>query len=233
MIITQEDQKKMLPNMFNLELAKAKGLADDSGYNETYYYVLTGYYEYLNKYINQVLSLKDLEEGLDFQDRYFKGVNDEEKDIYQLQSDNKYFYARNTLYIENLTKAEIKEMIEDLTNKEENKIFDFIKKTIKTVISPSDREKETMTNFGPGLSEFLCDQETFVIGMRFEDENKLGLDDETWKQSYAKRRYIINALKEEAPEEWELILGMKCKIIEYDSGTVKKKYNNEPRIGGK
>lgn len=226
--ISKEDLEYLIPNNIDLELAYYKGLAKDNELNDEYLELYSIYYNYLELYLNNILNIKEKEQYLDNLNKKFNQVDDSEKDIYQYLSNNKYFYLRNTLYVEKLSKEDINYLLQNPNNYNE-KIEKIIDNTFAEIITTSLFETpECNLFYGPQTSNYSALNNNLVIGIRFGEENSdLYDNDDVWFQDYSFRRMVINNLLNNMPKRVKFT---EIKYIEYFEESVKKnKFDNTPK----
>lgn len=224
--ICENDYEDFFPNTININLANEKGLANDGKLNSIYYMVQSKYYRFFEEFLNKKLNLSSLESLLESKNQNFKAVPEEEMDIYQYLSSLKYFYIRNTLFIENLSREDIKKILDN--DEMNDDIENIIATTYKSVIKVSSfKDDEFATNYGPLSSNFIASNDSLILGIRFKEENEDEYSSEDdWFEDYCNRREIIEEFKKFAKELFCTKLACKVEIFEYFSEDVKKKFSN-------
>ena len=219
--ITKEDLGDLIPGEIDIALAKEKGLASDSGLDDTYFELYSIYYNYLEKYLSKLINFDTYINYLEERNPNFKEVPEEEMDIYQYLSNTKYFYIRNTLYVEKLSKEDISYLLNN-PNEYNDQVKELIKRTFREVITTSLIETPTANIFyGPLSPTYEGLNDDLVIGLRFaEEDSDLYETEDLWFDDYGKRRAIIKEMKEKMPV---VINGTDIKYIEYFEESVKKK----------
>lgn len=221
--ITKENEKDLKMSMIDINLAETKGLANNNSLNDNYFLIQSMYYHYLELYLDKKLGIKDLETN--FTSNYHS-VKEEDKDIFQYLSSNKYIYIRNTLYVEKLPQDIINHFLTinnvgELTLEIEN----MIEKTYKDVITTSlfDRTESFETNFGPLNPLYSAINDALVLGIRFAEEDDSYYESEdAWFDDYCTRRQCIEKLKEEMNNRYSEVLGCPVKVIEYFEESINK-----------
>lgn len=226
-IITSKDAKDFYPNSIDIALATAKGLAND-GVLKDYYYVQSLYYYYLEYYLNAVLGIRKVEQEITDYSEHFVKVPEEEEDLYKSLSSNKYFYIRNTLYVENLSRKDIITILNSNPTEVTDEILNLIKRTIKSVITQGLFEAEDgfYMNYGPLEPDYTHPNNSLIMGIRFAEEDDTSYESEdAWFDDYTKRRAYIENKKKELSEQWSKILGIDTRVVEYFEQSIKKKIN--------
>lgn len=213
-----------VPNMFHKSIAMEKGLCNDNGeFIEKYYILQKAYQYYLEQYLDMVLGIRKFDQLFATSPLVFTPVKDEAKDIYQLNSSFQYYYVRNTLYVEKLTKTDIDFILSEFTrgNKDLSKEMQlFIQRTFGMVISSDFFYLNTLTNYGPTTSRFMAPADGLVLGFRYDlfaDGDKEG-----WLDRNFDRTQFLNKVLEQQENEYQDKLLMPISIIMYDDQCVKQ-----------
>lgn len=227
-IITSTDAKDFYPNSIDIALATAKGLANDGTLTD-YYYVQSLYYYYLEYYLTNILEIRKAEQEITDYSAHFEKVPTEEEDLYQSLSSNKYFYIRNTLYVENLNKEDILTILNSNPTVVTNEIIELIKRTMKSVITQRHFEAEDgfYMNYGPLEPDYTHPNNSLIMGIRFaEEDDSLYESEDAWFDDYTNRRAYIENKKKELAEQWSKTLGIDTRVVEYFEQSIKKKPSN-------
>ncbi len=182
------------------------------------------------KYLIKKLDLEKYDNYFSKSELNYKKVNENQMDVYQyLSSSNlKYFYLRNNLHLDRLSKEEIDFFRQKLDNQNEECDI-FCEKIIESVISKllSEREGDsTLTNFGPETSKFYAPMNSLIIGFRYDEFNSDGMTDEEWDINHEKQiqdRFHQIIMLENEIENYKI---MPISIIEYDMFSVKQRKND-------
>ena len=75
--ISKQDEEDLQPYYINMKLAYQKGLSDGINVNDKYFELYSIYYNYLEKYLNDIINITDYEKKLDSMG--FRGVIDDDK----------------------------------------------------------------------------------------------------------------------------------------------------------
>ncbi len=156
------------------------------------------YSNLLYKYLIPKLNLNTYEKMLKTARNHFESVKVEDMDFYQYLAHDylKYFYIRNNLYIERLTKEELNFLNNKLLNNNidlDNETINFISKTYSKVIAERLDLDNTKVSYGPDSYSFFQDSKALVIGFRF---NEYYLEDneteEEWDNKYDNREFELD-----------------------------------------
>lgn len=222
--ITKEDEVNFKPKGIDYSLAESKGLINNGELNNEYFLLQSIYSNLLEQYINSKINIKSIEEDLD--NRGYRSVEDNDKDIYQYISNNKYFYVRNTLYVEKLPMDYIRLLLSKNPEVLSEEYTKLIEDTYKTVITTdSFKLQEFNLSYGPQSSgEYFMPNNSLVFGFRLAEEDaSLYPNDDAWFEDYCTRRAYISDLLPKLEQEFSDKLNTKCGILEYFNESVKKK----------
>ena len=143
------------------------------------------YYNYLIQFISKIVEIQQLDQILIKSKNEYTKVNPEEMDIYQYMNSPfyNYFYIRNNISIERLSPEELLELERFVNQNKETidpEIESFINKTIlKVIIENPNMDFTTMINYGPFEIEYMSENASIVLGLRFEED-----------EDYTKANYI-------------------------------------------
>ena len=220
--ITEEEFLDIKSNHINMDLLETKGLANNGVLNDKYYLLQSKLYYYLNQILDKKLGLNSIE-GL-FRDSKLPPVSNDEKDIYQHLSPNQYFYLRNNFYIENLMVEEINTILN--YNELDQNLENFILTNLRKLFVPSTINYDNLvTNFGPNNIEYSAPIDSIVLGLRFSEEEPIGLTEDEIFDKYCDNREKIETFKEKAIEVFKNKMNYDVKVIEYFSNDIKKNEN--------
>lgn len=220
------------PDMFNhLEMEK-KEFIEDNDLNEKFSKAYKKYYTFLEQYIDKIINISKYDNLIAFHDSKLECVKKDDMDIYQSLSSFKYFYLRNTLYIENLTEQELELLISKEAYDEE--VQALISSTYKKIITTSLSNENININYGPMESAaFYAPANALVLGFRYDPEFDGELakkDDDAWYDNYQEQQFFVmttlHNLEEETKEKLEVLI----RVIKYDEFSIKKKDNNDIRF---
>ena len=201
---------------------------------------LNEYSTYVNlfvKYLIKNTSLKKFDNDLEFYkiEKFgIESISEKHQDLYQYLCNDelKYYYVRNNVYVERLSKEE-KEYLDSIINnsdfKYDEKVNKFIKDTFKKVIYEDISEetgKSVDLNFGPNTSyDFYASNDSLVIGARMEQGMHPDEPDDVFfsKKGFFERE--IRSLKTALERE----LDMNVSVIEYDDYSIEELPNVEDK----
>ena len=218
--IKNEDYGLLEPCIIDKEKCNEKCYLKDGELNEKYYNLMSIYYCYLEQFLNNVLNIKEVEEGIDKDNPDFRPIPDDGKDLYQSISNNKYLYIRNTLYVEKLSDEDVNYLLSKKDGIIDKRIIDIIRNnfidTIKGTYNGQVTDK-TVACYGPSsTNEFIAPISSLVLGFRVsdEDEEKYG-DGKEWLEYKDKKEKYIRELLERLSSEFSNKLGIKVNIFDY------------------
>lgn len=214
------------PNSFDYLEMEKKGFIDNNNLNEKFSKLYKRYYLYLEKYLNEIIDIKKTDDLVETHQNNFQTASKEDMDIYQDLSSFKYFYIRNTLYIEKLNEEEIK-LLEEKENYDDE-IHDFIANTYKKVITTTSDIENANINYGPMESDtYYAQVNALVIGFRFDPlYNNDVEDDDIWYDNYIEQQFLITKILQDFEKNMQEKLDIPVKIIKYNEFSVKKKEIN-------
>ncbi len=177
------------------------------------------YYNLLYKYLIPKLNLKQYDNMLLNSDNIFYQVSLENMDLYQRIGSNylKYFYLRNNLYIERLTKEELdflKKKLLSNNNELDQETTTFIENTYQKVMLENTKDI-TNINYGPDNYSFYKPSNNIIIGVRVDDLSKETIELEAIVNFYTKK------LKE---------FKIPCSIIIYNGFSINKLSNDNKNM---
>lgn len=188
----------------------------------TEYLTLESFYKkLLSQYIITNVDIKKIDNLFDNSHLYFIEVKQEEKDSYQKSSniESKYLYVRNDFNIQMLSKEELNYLNEMKNNN--NYDFEFLKNTLKRVISSSNDTNQTNPQFyGPLDMKYSANNTDLVIGFRYDHFSNEEELKEKWENNYYKQLKFIEKVLPKIEQELSRLLEMSVKIIEYNDYSV-------------
>lgn len=201
----------------------------------TYLFLLSVYNDFLYKYLINKLKLNSFDEVLLKSKNSFIKIKEEEMDIYQYFSSDylSYFYIRNNLYIERLTKEEMdylyncfeKNDMNYDTNKER-----FIESTIKKVLLEEPNITNHKKNYGPNSHKYYLNTNSIILGFRYNEfaKSSLSQSDEEWEKLHFARIGELNKLIASMEQWFKSNLDISVNIVKYSDFSVicKKKITN-------
>ena len=177
------------------------------------------YMKFLIEYLIKKTEIKKYDNLLKEDSHNFISIKYKDMDIYQRLASNylKYFYIRNNLHLDRLTKEENLYL-----NKKDN-IFDdkaceFIENTFKKVIF--EDFDDYLINYGVIAKGTLAPSNALVIGVRYDEFNLNGMSDVEWDLNYQEQTKILNKIVETLESNIKNSLNINCKIIKYNRYSV-------------
>ncbi len=177
------------------------------------------YMNLLIEYLIKKTDIKKYDDLLKEDSHNFISIKDKDMDIYQKLGSNyfKYFYIRNNLHLDRLTKEE------DLYLNKKDIIFDdktynFIESTFEKVIF--EDSKDYLVNYGVIAKGTLAPSKALVIGVRYDEFNLNGMSDIDWDLNYQEQTKILNKIIESLESNIKNNLNIDCKIIKYNRYSV-------------
>ena len=219
---------ELFPNSNDIERIKQLGLADEQGnISDNYYSLQKTYQRLVELYLSKRTHVQEYEKHMSDGPVKFDELAENKKDIYQTDSLYRFFYLRNTFYVERLSEAGIEflskyEQLPEEINEEE---MDFVIKTIKFLIRNINGEGISIS-YGPTAPEYLGPSNGIVIGVRYEIYPDVNTpeEDNIWFENYKKQLLVIEQLKDELSEEVESKTLIPTVVIQYnDSSTIPHK----------
>ena len=149
----------------------------------------------------------------------FRTIQKSNMDRYQKSSGMglSYLYLRNDLYIELLAWYDLDYL--DKATDYNLEAAEFIQSTFRRVIDPFD--EPTPIFYGPETRQFLCDSDSIVLGVRY-DEFNTELEDEEFKRNFLEKQRILSQLSTVLEVYAKQTLGAKLRFIQYNEASVMK-----------
>ncbi len=193
---------------------------------------MNGYLILYNVYNNLLIQfmmkkyyLLDVDKQLEKRIDDFPLVPYEEKDLYQHLSEGylKYFYLRNNIYIERLTREQINYLWSiyktgDLSLNSSN--FQFIENTYQNVILENPNEENVNINYGPDNKKYYKPSNSIIIGVRY-NQYKNNYEVSSLANNLGKLDVLTNFLEYKVRKETNIPFN----VIKYDEFSVKCKKN--------
>lgn len=188
------------------------------------------YYNYLIQYISKLVGLEQLDKILVNSENNYQKIREEEMDIYQYVSSPyfDFFYIRNNVAIERLSQEEKLELEKFIIENRETinpEIENFINRTIVKVITENPTNDLTsMINYGPFEPEYLSQNASIVIGLRFEEDNDYTRDNFLDRRNNRKTEteILTSLIKTKYVPIIKEKLGIGFSVFEYNKESVKK-----------
>lgn len=217
-----EDLKNASPKAKKIDLDKL-----DEENKEKYINLYNLYRKLFTEYLIEKLDLKLYDNLLLNSGDGFNPVPEEKMDIYQYFSmeELKYFYVRNNIYVEKLdeeeknffeSKLESKNLELDLETEK------MIEKTFPKVILEDLKKgyEKYKVFFGPDNKSFLANNDSIVIGFRYDNFKNDGLGDDAWFERFLKQRQLLNSTFNEMNEKFKKEISNEVTIIKYSDVSV-------------
>ena len=157
----------------------------------------------------------------------FNPVAEEKMDIYQYFSTDelKYFYIRNNIYVEKLNEDErnffenkLKSKNLELDLETEKMMEETYKKVILEDLTKKHDKYKVL--FGPDSKSFFANNDSIVIGFRYDEFNNDGLDDDAWFDRFLKQKQLLNSTINEMNEKFKEKISNEVTIIRYNDASV-------------
>ena len=193
-IIEKEDIKKIYPNNYDITTLKKYKLFDID-INSSFQYCYSYYKYYLDKYIENILNLKEINQKIiDLK------IENKNNIFYQrLSSIEDYIFIRNNIFLDRLTVEEFDNLAKFINEKREADLQNFVKDTYKKLILFNDEyELDRDVSYEIDLKTIVKNN-TLVIGIMVND---------TLNEEF--NNYLIT--KE---QEYKNILDIPLKFIKY------------------
>lgn len=221
-----EFEQYLEPRYFHRELAKQKKLANEKGeLLDTYGIISKFYQQLLEKYLGELLEINVYDETIEKTGLKFEEVLEEDKDIYQKGSNYKYFYLRNTVYIEKLLVEELNFLINKYNSHDyslDEKTKELLGRTFKEVITSDIKEDNVLINYGPLDSTYFAPNNAVVFGIRCSDDFECADEDDEWLEINFQQQNYLERLKNELNEKCKDKLSIPVCFIIYDDENVLK-----------
>ena len=178
------------------------------------------YNNLLIQFMIQKYYLLDVDKQLEKRQDVFPSVPSEEKDLYQHLSEGylKYFYLRNNIYIERLTKEQVNYLWSiyktgDLSLTQSN--FQFIESTYQNVILENPNQENVNINYGPDNMKYYKPSNSIIIGVRYKNN----YDISSLANTLGKLDILTNFLEYKVRQETKVPFN----VIKYDEFSIKCK----------
>ena len=174
------------------------------------------YYHLLYEYINCRISIKKYDDMFLNSNLNYVKLEEDRMDIYQYVLSDKlnYLYIRNNLYIFNLTEEE-KERLYGFLGKDYNQEMDeFIKNTVEKVLSLNNNSK--FLYFGPISHNYMAENGSLVVGMRYDEFNPGEMSDDEWDNNHELQVNDVYRKLLSLEQELNKKLDIACQVIQYN-----------------
>lgn len=188
------------------------------------------YRRWFSEYIVKKLELEKYDEKIERSNLNFRRNTEDKMDIYQyfMKERLKYFYIRNNLYEDRLSKEE-KEFLKQRTDEKkynlDKQAEEFIEKTYKKVIFEDilNNGEKCEVPYGPTSSGFFAPNDAVVIGLNYDEFYREGLDGKTWKEQNLKQREFLRNLIKQMEQKFMRKLDSDVRIIKYNKFSIEKR----------
>lgn len=217
-----DDLNTAYPKSTNIELSSF--LEDE---RKEYLSLYNLYRRLFSEYIIKKIDLKLFDEKIVNSELGFTPLSNEKMDIYQYFSSDEliYLYIRNNIYIEKLTKEQVKFLKQRIKSKNftldkeaEKLIEDSYQKVIFEDLLQDGKKYNIL--FGPDSKSFLAPNNSIVIGFRYDEYNKDGLDDGAWFEKHISQIKFLKEIFDEMQEVFNEKLPEGTKIINYNDMSI-------------
>lgn len=213
------------PNDFDLEELSEKGLYTDGFFSEKFNKIYVGYSKYLMNYINKKINIKEYDDKIFSSDLGITKVKRSDMDVYQFISDYNYFYIRNTLYVEKLSKEDIFLLEEKI----DNNVYDIevekiIERTYQEVIKTSCFGDGEYINYGDyNVSRrYYAPNNELVLGFRYDKFPGIQISDNDFVNFFFNQAEYIDEVLGDFTSKNNMI-----HVIMYDENTAHKLFDNQ------
>lgn len=218
-VIHDPELRKHHPiNRIHYNLLAEKGLGKEEP-NERYFMLSERYKHFFEQYIMDNLPLAHVDRNMQESNLGFCPIKEADMDWYQKSSGMglRYLYLRNDFYIELLERDEL-DFLEDAAAYNQQ-VAEFIRHSFRRVIDPCD--EPTSIFYGPENGQFLCDSDTIVLGVRYDEFNS-ELEDVVFAMNFLEKQRILSQLSSVLEEYAVQALGAKLRFIQYNEVSVKQ-----------
>ena len=232
--LKEDELETIFPNSGTINLKKMKE-------EEKKQYILAYnlYRKLFTEYVVDKLELKKYDNKIVNSDLKFKSVNEENMDIYQYCSSNelKFLYIRNNIYIEHLTEKEKEFLMNRLKNNREDldaEAKQFIENTYeKTIFEDIGKDgKKYITFYGPDSSNFTARNDSLILGMRYDEFDYNGLNDEAWDELHIKQLTYLPEMFYKLVVEQKNKLSVPIVILQYNDFSIRSRNLKNKNIHG-
>ncbi len=204
--------------LIHRDLLEEKALGEEEP-NERYSMLAERYKRFFEQYLMDNLPLEQIDQNMRESNLGFCPIKEADMDRYQKSSGMGlgYLYLRNDFYIELLDGANLDYLDKAAVYNPE--VAAFIQRSFRRVIDPF--EEPTPIFYGPENGQFLCDSDSIVIGVRY-DEFNTELEDEAFTKNFMERQRILSQLSTVLEIYAQQTLGTKLRFIQYNEASVMK-----------
>lgn len=197
---------------------------------EEYIELYNMYRRLFSEFIIKKIDLQEYDKKIESSELKFKQLAQEDMDIYQFFTSDelRYFYIRNNIYIENLTDEEKnilkRKMLEENYELDEEALK-MIESTYKKVIFEDALKngKKCFTFFGPNSRNFMAENDSLVIGVRYDEFFSEGMNDEEWDKLHDNQLIYLSKIVKEMDTEMKNKIDIPVSILMYDDFSTKRR----------
>lgn len=195
-----------------------------------FFNIYSMYRKLFTDYVVELLGLKKYDNEILNSSLNFISISESQMDFYQNFSKEQlnFLYIRNNIYIERLSSSDREVLYNKFLKKDyelDEISRELIGRTYKKVIF-EDVQKNgeiCMTNYGPnGSLNYFAQNNSLIIGLRYDEMNLNGLDENEWLILYRKQSLYINELIDKMIKEFNGRNIGPINVIKYDDYSVKK-----------
>lgn len=205
-IVKSEIAKKLYPADYNIEKAKEKGLSNTSLYEPRFLLIQSGYRAILNEFLCEYADLDKYQSSLDKNELNFpKGLQTEFSKIGAFGRNN--IYIRNSLYVERLSREDIKLILDSIDGKKikiDDKLISMVERTWKEIITVQLNEEEYTEPY-----EIVYDEYGINKKLAFNDALVFEL---AYNVDFDSEGNIVNKEKEKAKYKYATELASKMEV---------------------
>jgi len=186
------------------------------------------YRKLFSEYIMGKLELKKYDDELTNSSLNFKCVDEEKMDVYQYCTSDelKYLYIRNNIHIERLSDQEKNFLINrlrDIKDELDEEARQLVQSTYQKLIFEDVGKdgKQHITFYGPDSMNYTARNDSLIIGMRYDEFDLNGLDDEAWDELHTKQLMDLREMFYKLVIEQKGKVNVPITILQYNDFSVK------------
>ena len=105
--------------------------------------------------------------------------------------------------------------------------MNFIATTFKETIR-ENKDQKLAYNYGPSSSTYMADDESLILGFRYDEFNLNGMTDDVWDANNDKQWAILEQINPQMEQLLSSKTGMPVKVIQYDEYSIGQ--NQEEKV---
>lgn len=189
------------------------------------------YNNLLIQFIIKKFNLKKFDSDIEKYEERFPIVNDSEKDLYQYSSNGylKYFYIRNNIHIERLTKKEIDYLYSVYNsknfrlNEEKEK---FIEDNFMKVLVENTNSQNSNINYGPDNIKYYKPDNALILGIRYDKFKSIDKKEDAYS-TFLNNEGMISLISDFLEQKVRKEFNLQLFVIQYDEFSINcKKSDN-------